>query len=221
MLLHATSIARPCAAECKVQSLAYRMHHACRGEDVPVNHWKLTAIGLVVVVITAIATGLVVARWYGPEISRLDVQASAPAVKRPAETQPVAQLPPRPIADWPAASPATEAPRKVASSAVPPKSVTEACNQVALRESGANTTTKDKTIDIVKDAAVGAVGGAAVGALGGAIGGGGSGAGKGAAIGGVAGAGVGTLYGIYANKQNDEKYRASYSACMKSRGYTT
>ena len=62
--------------------------------------------------------------------------------------------------------------------------------------------------------------GAAVGAAGGAIAGGGKGAGKGAAIGGVVGAGGGTLYGLNENKKNDEKYKAAYSSCMHSRGYT-
>jgi hypothetical protein len=184
-----------------------------------VNHWKLTSIGMAIVVVTAIATGLVVARWYGPEISQMDTQTS-----QGLSVAPVAELPPRTIAttpvvpgpsasvNSPSASPAT--------SSVPPKAVTQACNSYAAQQSGANTTTKAKTIDIVKDAAIGAVGGAAVGALGGAIAGGGSGAGKGAAIGGIAGGGVGTLYGLYTNKQNDEKYRAAYAGCMKNKGYT-
>src|SRR6266446_6582706 len=50
--------------------------------------------------------------------------------------------------------------------------------------------------------------------------GGGKGAGKGAAIGGIVGAGGGTLYGLNENKQHDEHYRAAYSSCMRSRGYT-
>jgi hypothetical protein len=43
---------------------------------------------------------------------------------------------------------------------------------------------------------------------------------KGAAIGGIVGAGGGTLYGLNENRQNDEKYRAAYSSCMRARGYT-
>ncbi|PYN98063.1 MAG: hypothetical protein DMD91_16050 [Candidatus Rokuibacteriota bacterium] len=54
---------------------------------------------------------------------------------------------------------------------------------------------------------------------GGAIADGGKGAGKGAAIGGVVGAGGGSLYGLNQNKQHDEKYRAAYGACLRSRGY--
>lgn len=72
-----------------------------------------------------------------------------------------------------------------------------------------------------KDAGIGALGGAAVGALGGAIADGGKGAGKGALIGGLVGAGGGTLYGIWDNKKNDERFRAAYGACMKAKGYTT
>lgn len=34
------------------------------------------------------------------------------------------------------------------------------------------------------------------------------------------GAGGGTLYGIYDNRQHDERYRNAYAGCMKSKGYT-
>jgi hypothetical protein len=34
------------------------------------------------------------------------------------------------------------------------------------------------------------------------------------------GAGSGTLYGLNENKKHDEHYRAAYSSCMRSRGYT-
>ena len=59
-----------------------------------------------------------------------------------------------------------------------------------------------------------------MGALGGAAVKGGKGAGKGALLGGALGAGGGTLYGIWDNKKDDERYRAAYGSCMKSRGYT-
>jgi hypothetical protein len=98
----------------------------------------------------------------------------------------------------------------------PPQSVVEACNEYATAQVGQ----QDKTMDVVKDAALGAVVGAAVGAAGGAIADGGKGAGKGAAIGGVVGAGGGTLYGINENKKRDERYRAAYGSCLRSRGYT-
>ena len=63
--------------------------------------------------------------------------------------------------------------------------------------------------------------GAAVGAAGGAIAGGGSGAGKGAIIGGLLGVGGGALYGVNENRKGDERYRAAYAGCMRSRGYTS
>src|SRR6266852_4839202 len=92
----------------------------------------------------------------------------------------------------------------------------DASNRYAASQVGE----QNKTQEVVKDAALGAVVGAAVGAAGGAVAGGGKGAGKGAAIGGIVGAGGGTLYGLNENKQHDEHYRAAYSSCMRSRGYT-
>lgn len=208
----------------------------------PFDHWKVTAIGMGLVIVTAIVTGLVVASWYGPE--RPGPQANGSLAASVTTEVPVAQLPPRepmtgPVASatdaatvkpaaqstpqTPAAGSTPPAPAAAprAASSVPSKSVTDACNQYASRQTGSGpATTKDKTIEVVKDAAVGAVGGAAIGALGGAIADGGKGAGKGAAIGGLAGGGAGTLYGIYANKKNDEGYRSAYASCMKSRGFT-
>ena len=37
--------------------------------------------------------------------------------------------------------------------------------------------------------------------------------------GGAAAAGGGTLYGLDQNRRNDEKYRAAYANCMRTRGY--
>ncbi|MBI2204466.1 MAG: hypothetical protein HYU41_11515 [Candidatus Rokubacteria bacterium] len=192
----------------------------------PFNHWKATAIGMGLVLVTAILTGLVVAGWYGPERPGPQSEiapAASPAVELPARdaAKPLASEPAvKPTAQPTQTAQATSAPR--AASSVPSKSVTDACNQYAARQAGSGpATTKDKTIEVVKDAAVGAVGGAAIGALGGAIADGGKGAGKGAAIGGIAGGGAGTLYGIYANRKNDEAYRTAYASCMKNRGFTS
>jgi hypothetical protein len=166
------------------------------------NPWKITAIGMAVVVVTALVTGLVVANWTGTERDR----ASA---DKPAMT----------MAEKPAK------PARVASattvSASPSKSSIEACNRYAASEAGGAKDTKGKTIEVVKDGAIGAALGAAVGAAGGAIADGGKGAGKGAAIGGLVGVGAGTLYGLNENKKSDERYRAAYSSCMRSRGYTS
>ena len=164
------------------------------------NPWKLTAIGMAVVVVTALVTGLVVANWTGGERDR--------AVEDRPSTKMVGQ-------------PAKPARVSSAVAATPSKNAIEACNRYAASEAGARRDTKDKTVEIVKDGAIGAAVGAAVGAAGGAIADGGKGAGKGAIIGGLAGAGGGSLYGIYDNKKHDERYRTAYSSCMRSRGYTS
>ena len=164
------------------------------------NPWKLTAIGMTVVVVTALLTGLVVANWTGGERDRA-------AAERPASK--VAEQPARPA--------------RVSSAVVstPSKNAIEACNRYAAAEAGARKETKDKTLEVVKDGAIGAAVGAAVGAAGGAIADGGKGAGKGAAIGGLVGAGAGSLYGLNENKKSDDKYRAAYSSCMRARGYSS
>ena len=146
------------------------------------NPWKLTAIGMAGVVVTALVTGLVVANWTGTERDRAAVEKPATKV-----AEPVAPAAPRPA--------------RVAN-AVP-------------------ATPSKSTVEGVKDGAIGAARGAAVGAAGGAFAAGGKGAGKGAAIGGLVGAGAGTLYGLNENKKSDERYRAAYSSCMRSRGYSS
>jgi hypothetical protein len=170
------------------------------------NPWKVTALAMALVMATALVTGLVVANWSG---SSLDVAQPASA---PPSTRLVQQ--PRPASARPAPFQTVQA--IPSAPAVPTREVVDACNRYAATQAGES----DKTTEVVKDAAIGAVVGAAVGAAGGAVAGGGKGAGKGAAIGGVVGAGGGTLYGLNENKRNDEKYRAAYSSCLQSRGYT-
>ena len=157
------------------------------------NPWKLTAIGMALVIVTALATWLVVANWSGKDSDRKVTDTSSS----------------RPLS--PVAS--SEAPR---APAVPTQTAINACNQYAATQAGQ----RNKTVDTIKDGAIGAVAGAALGAAGGAIAGGGSGAGKGAAIGGLVGAGGGTLYGLNENQKHDEHYRNAYASCMRSRGYT-
>ena len=154
------------------------------------NPWKLTAIGMGLVIASVLVTGLVVANWTGGES---DKKASVVTSGR-------------------TATPSTSA----AAPAVPTQSAIAACNQSAAAQAGQ----RDKTRDTLIAGAIGAVGGAAVGAAGGAVIDGGSGAGKGAIIGGLVGAGGGTLYGLNENKKHDESYRNSYAACMHARGYT-
>ena len=167
--------------------------------------WKMTSIGLVIAAIVAVVTGIVVAN----RTSTTETKVTAPSAS-PSST--VAQAP-----TTPAPAPATSAP---ASRGVPSQSAVTECNRVAAAQGGPERTRNDKIIDTAKDAGIGALGGAAVGALGGAAVKGGKGAGKGALIGGALGAGGGTLYGIWDNKKDDERYRAAYGSCMKSRGYT-
>jgi len=154
------------------------------------NPWKLTAIGMGLVIASVLVTGLVVANWTGQQS---DKKASVVTSDRTGthSTSPAAP-------------------------AVPTQSAIAACNQSAAAQAGQ----REKTRDTLIAGGIGAVAGAAVGAAGGAVIDGGSGAGKGAIIGGLVGAGGGTLYGLNENRKHDESYRNSYAACMHARGYT-
>jgi hypothetical protein len=175
------------------------------------NIWKLTAVGVVVAAVTAVVTGLVVANRAAQTV---DAPAASPStvVAPPPSAAPAAPS---------AAAPATPPAAATGPAGTPPREIVTACNQQAAAQAGsAPRQGTDKVLDVAKDAGIGALGGAAVGALGGAIADGGSGAGKGALIGGAIGAGGGTLYGMWDNKKNDERFRAAYGACMRARGYT-
>jgi len=164
------------------------------------NPWKLTTVGMALVIVSALVTGLVMANWTGRESDK-----KAPVVNSDRKAPVVSS-------DRPASSVSSSP----AAGTVPTQSAINACNQSAATQAGQ----RDKTRDTIISGAIGAVGGAAVGAAGGAVVGGGSGAGKGAIIGGLVGAGGGTLYGLNENKKHDESYRNSYAACMHARGYT-
>ena len=156
------------------------------------NPWKLTTIGMALVVATALATGLVVANWSGGQSDKKAVDVA----------------------------PGRAAPRVAASPAatgVPTQAAINTCNQAAAAQAGQRENTKDTVIS----GAIGAAAGAAVGAAGGAVIDGGSGAGKGAVIGALVGAGGGTLYGLNENGKHDDRYRNAYAACMQARGYTS
>jgi hypothetical protein len=169
------------------------------------NPWKMTAIGLGLVVSTAVVTGVVVANWWGRDVER---KAETPSVTAPsASTQSASTQKVNPGAPVGAAQPAS----------LPSQATIDACNQQAAAQSSQRSNTKE----IVIDGAIGAATGAVVGAAGGAIVGGGSGAGKGAAIGGILGAGGGALYGVNENRKNDVRYRDAYASCMRSRGHTS
>jgi hypothetical protein len=156
------------------------------------NPWKMTTIGMALVIATALVTGLVVANWYSPDAPRPSVapNASAPA---PAHTAP---------------APVRAAAKK------PTAADVQACNDQAKAETG------DKTLKIVKDTAIGGAVGAGVGAATGAIADGGSGAGKGAGVGGIVGLAAGALYGLNEAKAHDARYVEVYRTCMRGRGHT-
>jgi hypothetical protein len=174
------------------------------------NPWKMTAIGMALVVGTALITGLVVASWNSGDRSQPPVpppQAQAAPPQASAPPAAVASHSARAAAPRVASAPAAAAPTPTAADV-------DACNTHARAEVG------DKTIETVKDALIGAAAGAGLGAAGGAIAGGGKGAGKGAGIGGVVGATAGTLYGLNEARSDDARYVSAYRACMKGRGYT-
>ncbi|HEY3100716.1 MAG TPA: hypothetical protein VGL14_17510 [Methylomirabilota bacterium] len=164
------------------------------------NPWKLTAIAMALIAVTALVTGLVVASRSKSDDTIATIKPAAPDQARVGSVRPVTEAP---------AAPVPHAPR------VPDQTVVKACNERAAVATG----TRDKTTEVVKDGAVGALVGAAVGAAGGAIADGGKGAGKGAAIGGVVGAGAGALYGVNENRKHDTAYRDAYSSCLRARGY--
>lgn len=174
------------------------------------NPWKLTAIGMALVVVTATVTGLVVANWSGGQADR-NATESRPAPTPSAPGAPVV----RPQQPVPAPQRVASESRPRSAPAVPTQAAVTACHQHAAAQVGH----RDKTVEIVKDGAIGAGVGAAVGAAGGAIAGGGKGAGQGAAIGAILGAGGGSLYGLNENQKHDARYREAYAGCMRARGY--
>jgi hypothetical protein len=102
------------------------------------NSWKLTAIGMALVIATVLVTGLVVANWGGGEGDK-KVVAVGPGRAAPR------------VAASPTASTAA---------GVPTQSAIITCNQSAAAQAGE----REKTKDTVIAGAIGAVAGAAVGA---------------------------------------------------------
>jgi len=177
----------------------------------PANPWKLTAIAMALVVVTALVTGVVVAsRSKSDDKTAAAPTAAAPDKPRVASVRPATEPHPAPAAVAQAPAAVAQAP-----ATVPDQAIVKACNDRAAAATGP----RSKTTEVVKDGAVGAVLGAAVGAAGGAIADGGKGAGKGAAIGGMVGAGAGALYGVNDNRKHDAAYREAYSSCLRARGY--
>jgi hypothetical protein len=153
------------------------------------NPWKLATLGLVVVMITALSTGLTTAYMMRPATTG-SAEGTVPVVSAPAVAAPPA---------YSAATPrvATAAPRvttaRTPAPVVRPASITPVAVDCA--------TGGERAMKIAKPGLVGTLAGAGLGAIGGAIADGGSGAGKGALIGGLAGAALGGGYGAYKTKQ--------------------
>ena len=171
------------------------------------NPWKLTAIGMGLVVVVAVITGVVVANWSGHEVEN-KTQAPA-AATLPASTHPGTRVASAPVTPRPVAA----APSQPQPAALPSQAPIDACKQSAASGQSSN------TMELVKDGVIGGAIGAAVGAASGAVVGGGSAAGKGAVIGGLVGVGGGALYGINENGKRDVRYREAYASCMRARGY--
>ena len=112
------------------------------------NPWKLTAIGLALVMATAVVTGMVVASWNGTPSQ--PPAATPPPATPPAKvtSQPTASPHRTSVASAPAA-PAAAAPASApapARAAVPSEATIEACNRIAAGQP----TTKDKTVEVAK-----------------------------------------------------------------------
>jgi hypothetical protein len=168
------------------------------------NPWKMTAIAMALVVVTALVTTVVVANWKGRATEPPAVGAASPAMQASSAPAPAPPTPPAPAATHDQPKPALSL-----------QAAVDACNRYAA----SRTAHRDKTVEVVKDGAIGGAIGAAVGAASGAIAGGGEGAGKGAGIGGLVGIGGGVLYGLNENKKHDEHYRRAYAGCMRSHGH--
>src|SRR5262245_21682886 len=102
------------------------------------NPWKMTTIGLALVIATALITGLVMASWYKPDVpAPTAATSSTPSAAAPSAASP--------------ATPRAAAPARVASTA-PPSTAVESCNAQAR---DAQARSNDKTMEVVRDAAVG------------------------------------------------------------------
>jgi hypothetical protein len=152
-----------------------------------INPWKLATIGLLLIGVTALSTGVTTAYFMRPG----PVPAASPAPVA-VEAAPPAPAPAvRYVATRPAArTVVTSAPSRV----VRPAAVAVAAPAADCASTG------DRVWRIAKPGAIGGLIGAGLGAAGGAIADGGKAAGKGALIGGLAGALLGGGYGAYKTK---------------------
>jgi hypothetical protein len=160
-----------------------------------INPWKLATIGLLLIGVTALSTGVTTAYFMRPSSVPTATAPVPAATSVPAAVEAVPAAPVAPAVRYVAARPA---PRPVAASAAP-RVVRTAAVPVATADGCAST--GDRVWRIAKPGAIGGLVGAGLGAAGGAIADGGKAAGKGALIGGLAGALLGGGYGAYKTKQ--------------------
>lgn len=92
------------------------------------NPWRITAIGMAVVVVAALATGLLVASWTEPEPDRGTLRKPAPRAAAPASR---------------AVGVASAVPT------TPSKSSIEACNRYAASETDRPAGTREKIVEVV------------------------------------------------------------------------
>jgi hypothetical protein len=191
------------------------------------NPWELATIGLMMVLATALLTGVVVAHYAGDDTpiptarvsSNLPEQTGSPPARALLQVGP---LPP------PLQSPPTPAEHDQQVSAAPPDQHAAASHapaqptarDITVCNHYAGAIGRNKTAQTLTTALIGGALGAGLGAAGGAIAGGGGGAGKGAGIGGLVGVAAGTVYGLNEANRNDARAAAGYRACMKRRGYS-
>src|SRR5258706_3878366 len=131
------------------------------------NPWKLTAIGLALVMVTAVVTGMVVANWTGTPSSQqaADSKPAAPTAASKSAPQPSAL--PRTAAVTNA--PPAPAPTAVAPPPTHPTVPSEAAIDACHRAAASGPSPKDKTVEGATDGAVAALRGAAAGAGRGAL----------------------------------------------------
>jgi hypothetical protein len=157
------------------------------------NPWKVATLGLVVVAVTALSTGLTTAYLLSPATP---VQSTIQAVDRTeavprASAAPATRKAPAPVVRPAATVPAVGTrPAVVTPVSAPLDPVAAEC-----------ATGGQRAMKIAKPGLIGTLAGAGVGAIGGAVIDGGSGAGKGALLGGLAGAALGGGYGAYKTQQ--------------------
>ena len=94
------------------------------------NPWKLTAIAMALMIVTAVVTGIVVANRTGTTPAQQVVSTPSPAK--------------------PPAAPAAAATAPHPTATVPPQTAIEKCNQYAATPPSQ----RDKTIGVVKDTAI-------------------------------------------------------------------